>query len=80
MNAQGSHPMVEKRQLNYISSVSHFDGSISGLFEEVVAFVGRDSCEEASIASPSVLEGSLQRGAHAVFDLGESLLDRVEVW
>lgn len=30
--------------------------------------------------SPGVLDGALLSGAHLMFDLGEGLLDRIEVW
>ena len=58
---------------------SRFGGSVSGVGEVVAAFVGLDGGEEAAEMSPGVLGGSFLRGAHPMFDLGEGLLDRIEI-
>ena len=60
-------------------SVSFFDGSVSGVSEVVVAFGGIDGFDQAADVSPGMFDGSLLSGTHPVFDLGESLLDRIEV-
>src|ERR1700743_3667909 len=60
-------------------SVSRFDGSVSGVFEVVAAFVGLDGCDEAADMAANVVDGALLGGAHPVLDLGEGLFDRIEV-
>ncbi|ESY71624.1 hypothetical protein X743_19480 [Mesorhizobium sp. LNHC252B00] len=52
-----------------------FDGSISSVAEVVCAFVWLDSAEMA----PSVFYGALPGVSHPMLDLGEGLLDRVEI-
>ena len=49
------------------------------LVKVVVAFAGWDSCEKAADVALGVFDGALLGGAHPVFDLGEGLLDRIEV-
>lgn len=56
-----------------------FDGSISGVGEVVATFGGLDCGNEATDVSPRVVDGALLGEAHPVLDLGEGLLDRVEV-
>ena len=65
--------------LRAIRGVSFFDGSVSGVSEVVVAFGGIDGVDQAADVSPGIFDGSLLSGTHPVFDLGESLLDRIEV-
>ena len=59
-------------------------GSMFGgwsLFLSVVgAFVGLDGRHEGADMAPRVFDGSLLGSPHPVFDLGEGLLDRIEVW
>ena len=60
-------------------SVSQFDGSISCVDEVVAAFARLESSDEFTNVLPSVLDSALLCDAHPVFDLGEGLLDRIEV-
>jgi hypothetical protein len=53
--------------------------SISGICKVVAAFARLDGGDEVTEVSPSVFEGALLRDAHPVLDLGEGLLDRIEV-
>ena len=65
--------------MNDPRSVSFFDGSVSGVSEVVVAFGWIDGVDEASDVAPGIGDGSLLSGSHPMFDLGEGLLDRIEV-
>ena len=56
-----------------------FDGSISGVGEVGATFGGLDCGNETTDVSPRVVDGALLGEAHPVLDLGEGLLDRVEV-
>src|SRR6185312_3262861 len=60
-------------------SPSGFDGSVSGVFEVVAAFGRFDRGYEVADVPPCILDGSLLGMAHPVLDLGEGLLDRVEI-
>jgi hypothetical protein len=60
-------------------SISPFDRSVSGVFEVIAAFVGLDSCDETADMATYVVDVALLGGAHPVLDLGEGLLDRIEV-
>jgi hypothetical protein len=60
-------------------SVSHFDSSVSGIGEVVVAFVGKDGTDEMADVSAGVVDGTLLCDAHPVLDLRERLLGRIEV-
>ncbi len=62
-----------------LESVSYFDGSISGICEVVTALARLDCCDEVTEVSPGIFEGALLGDAHPVLDLGEGLLDRIEV-
>ncbi|MGE3992799.1 transposase domain-containing protein, partial [Pseudorhodoplanes sp.] len=43
------------------------------------ALVGVDCGDEASDMAPGIVDGALLSGAHPMFDLGEGLLDRIEI-
>ena len=62
------------------SSISCFNGSISCVGEIVGAFVWLDCFDQSADVLPCVLDGSLLRVAHPVFDLGKGLFDRIEIW
>ena len=56
-------------------------GTVAGVaYVVVVAFAELDGGEERAELPPGVLDGALLRVAHPVLDLGEGLLDRIEVW
>jgi hypothetical protein len=57
-----------------------FDGSVSGVSEVVAELARLDGGNETADVSPSVVQDALLRGSHPMLDLGEGLLDRIEVW
>jgi len=57
-----------------------FDGSVSGVSEVVAALARLDGGDETADVSPSVVQDALLRGSHPMLELGEGLLDRIEVW
>ncbi|MGY4281969.1 hypothetical protein ACVWXO_001189 [Bradyrhizobium sp. LM2.7] len=59
--------------------VSFFDGSVSGINEVVAAFDGQNASDEVADVVAGVVDRALLCDAHPVLDLGEDLLDRVEV-
>src|SRR3546814_20801847 len=61
------------------SDLSGFDGCVSGVSEVVVAFAWFDGGDEVADVAPGLLDGSLLCCSHPVLDLGEGLLDGVEV-
>ena len=61
------------------SRAFHFLTEAYGVSEVVVAFGGIDGFDQAAGVSLGIFDGSLLSGTHPVFDLGESLLDRIEV-
>src|SRR4051794_10235820 len=54
-------------------------GRITGLFEEVPAFVGAEQGADVAEGGPERLEGARGRLAQERFDLGERHLDRVQI-
>src|SRR3954453_21689264 len=52
---------------------------ITGLFEEVPAFVGAEQGADVAEGGPERLEGARGRLAQERFDLGERHLDRVQI-
>ena len=54
-------------------------GSISGVGEVVAAFAWADNVDQRADLSPSLFDGAWLCGAHEVLELGEELLDRVQV-
>jgi hypothetical protein len=55
------------------------DGSIAGISDVVGAFGWCEALEESADAPPSGLDGALGSFAQKRFELGEDLLDRVEI-
>lgn len=53
--------------------------TIVGVADVVLALAGLDGVEERTELLPSVRHRALLGVAHPVFDLGEGLLDRIEV-
>ncbi len=60
-------------------SVSYFDGSVSIVFEVIFAFGGSDGLDEGADVIASVFDGALLGASHPVLDLGEGLLDWIEI-
>ena len=56
-----------------------FSWNISGVLDVVLALAGLDGVDEASEMTACVVDASILGVAHPVLDLGEGLLDRVEV-
>ena len=55
-------------------------GSISGIGEVVGALAWADDVDHRADLLPSFFDGAWLCGAHEVLELGEELLDRVQVW
>jgi len=55
-------------------------GSISGIGEICLAFFWCEAIEQGADTFPSRLESTLGRLAQEVFELGEDLFDRIEIW
>jgi hypothetical protein len=60
--------------------VLFLDGIVSCVFEVVGTFAGGDEVEKVTGPSPGGFMGSFFGFSHQVLELGEELLDRVEVW
>ena len=73
--------MVYKRLRRWVDALSgsHFVGSVSSVCEIVGAFCWLDGLDERADVAPHVLDSSLLGDTHPMFDLGEGLLDRVEI-
>ena len=60
-------------------SASVLVGTMSGVLDVVLALAGLDGVDEASEMTACVVDASFLGAAHPVLDLGEGLLDGVEV-
>lgn len=64
---------------NHVLGVSSFDGTISGIFEIVLAFGELNGFDQPADMTPYVVDGALLCISHPVFNLGEGLFDRIKV-
>ena len=62
-----------------LESVTGFDGSVSSVFEVMGAFCWFEGSDEMADMTPCLFDGSLLCDTHPVLDLGECLLDRIEI-
>jgi hypothetical protein len=59
--------------------VTHLDGTISGVGEVICALGGTEEVEELADLSPVGFGVARLRFSHKMFELGEDLLDGIEV-